>query len=336
MSIPAVNKLNREKIQQLLAAVGSAPAEESAQTEHTNYNWYQPHCFNNNQLGRLDDFAKKLAKAVANRFGDLYQRNYEVTASSTTLHFAETVFNEILQKKDCLISFDTDKPETCGFIGIPTQTAILWVKQLLGETESQEEGKEGLSPLEESLLLDIGSAIIKALSSCHDSFLDVRAARMVAKDWLPPETAGTEEMCKIVLEVKRSEGEKSGESGNACLLMPCSQLGLVVGVSRRPEMQYSAQAVSKAILNHLKQMPVTVTVRLASTMLTFEETVGIGPDDILLLDRAANEPIELIVEGQTLFRGRPAKSMGQYAVVITELPDDVVQQTNPVGDAQIV
>ncbi len=44
--------------------------------------------------------------------------------------------------------------------------------------------------------------------------------------------------------------------------------------------------------------------------------------DILLLGKKVNESIELIVSGRTAFRGRPAKSAGKHAVVITELSCD--------------
>jgi flagellar motor switch protein FliM len=46
--------------------------------------------------------------------------------------------------------------------------------------------------------------------------------------------------------------------------------------------------------------------------------MGLRPGDILLLDKKVDEPVELIIQGQTFFRGRPAKSAGRYAVVITE------------------
>jgi len=44
--------------------------------------------------------------------------------------------------------------------------------------------------------------------------------------------------------------------------------------------------------------------------------------DILLLDKKVNESIELVVSGQIAFRGRPAKSAGKHAVVITGLSCD--------------
>ena len=40
------------------------------------------------------------------------------------------------------------------------------------------------------------------------------------------------------------------------------------------------------------------------------------------IDKRIEEPVELIVNGRTVLRGRPAKSAGKYAVVITELSCD--------------
>lgn len=44
-------------------------------------------------------------------------------------------------------------------------------------------------------------------------------------------------------------------------------------------------------------------------------------NDMLLLDKSVDEPIELIVEGKAVFSGRPAKSGGKYAAVIGAMLD---------------
>ncbi len=64
----------------------------------------------------------------------------------------------------------------------------------------------------------------------------------------------------------------------------------------------------------------TVRAVLASATLTFQEVLDLGPGDILLLDKSVDGPTELILDGRTVFRGRPARSDGQYAVVILEAP----------------
>ncbi|MBA7704125.1 hypothetical protein ES703_112925 [subsurface metagenome] len=65
-------------------------------------------------------------------------------------------------------------------------------------------------------------------------------------------------------------------------------------------------------------MSVFVTAQLASTVLTFDEMMSLQVDDILLLDKAIDKPAEVMVNDQMAFSGRPAKSAGRYAVVITE------------------
>ena len=65
-------------------------------------------------------------------------------------------------------------------------------------------------------------------------------------------------------------------------------------------------------------MPISITAHLARTSLTIEEAMNLQVDDVLLLDKKTSESIELFVEGRTIFRGRPAKSEGKRAIIITE------------------
>jgi flagellar motor switch protein FliM len=80
-------------------------------------------------------------------------------------------------------------------------------------------------------------------------------------------------------------------------------------------------------------VPIPVTVRLASTALSFKEMMNIQVDDILLLDKKFDEPVELIAGGRTVCRGRPAKSAGEYAMVITEPLYNASQNTRPATDS---
>jgi flagellar motor switch protein FliN/FliY len=70
----------------------------------------------------------------------------------------------------------------------------------------------------------------------------------------------------------------------------------------------------------LQTAPVPVTVRLASTTLTFKEIMNLQADDVLLLDRRIDKPLELIVDGRTVYYGWPVKSGDKYAVTIAPAP----------------
>jgi len=311
--------LSKEKIQQIIAAVGSKKADTGDQMETTEYNWRQPHYFSSEQRSKLDNFAKESASRISKKFASLYNTDFDVTIASVTEHFADEFLNQSSphDQNSYYLAFSTDKEEPCGLVCIPQQAALAWTTQLLGDAQSEENSDRDLSQLEESLLLDIASALVEALSgSCETC--DFHPAGNVTKKQLPLETAGSEELCKITFNVKKPDSESGSE---AYFLILCDKLKPVVGGNAQADNIFSAQDISKATLGHIQQLPVSVTAQLASIVCTFEEIMNLGVDDILLLDKKVDEPVELIVADKTLFRGRPAKSAGKYAVIITELCD---------------
>jgi len=315
----AANNLSKEKIHQLLIAVGSGQMEDTTGIEATEYNWNQPHYFDTKQLNKLDNFTKKVAKAMTVKFVDFCHSEFDVTVVSTKQHFAAGLVDQAMEsgQDDYYLAFGTDQDHPCGLISIPTKTAFIWATQLLGDPESEEEnsGKD-LPQLEESLLLDLLSALIEAFSQ---KIWDFQPAKNIVRRLFPLELKGTEELCKITFDVKKTGQEKNSE---AYILILCNKLESVVGKASETIGAFSAEDISKAILGNMQQMPVCITAQLASTVLTLEEIVSLEVGDILLLDRKVNESIELIINSRTSFRGRPSKSAGKHAVVITELSCD--------------
>ena len=318
MSNTLTNNLTREKMQQILAAVGPQRAVDDTQIDTAEYDWHQPHYFSNYQLKELDSFTEKVADAITKKFAELCRTDFNVTIDSTTQHFADKFLEQLSSDEpqhteNYYLAFGADQEPPSGLISIPSQTAITWTTQLLGDTESKEDSRSDLSQLEESLLSDIGSAIVEALSDSH-SDCDFQPAKNIVRRLLPLELKGTEELCKITFSVKKSDSEDT----EAYLLILCNDLEPVVGRAAQVTDKFSAEDISKAILNHLQQMSVFVTAQLASTVLSFDEMMSLQADDILLLDKAIDKPVEVMVNDQMAFLGRPAKSAGRYAVVITE------------------
>jgi flagellar motor switch protein FliM len=307
--------MSREKIQQLLMAIGSEPKEDAAQVEAAQYNWQEPHYFNKEQLVKLDNFADTVASAMAKKFAKLCRSEFNVTISSTTQHYAYEILSQLSdgEQRDYYLPFGTSQEHMCGLIGIPGQTAVNWATQLLGDSESEKDPGRDLSPLEESLLLDLASALVEVFSG-PDKTLDFQAAQNIVRGQWPLEAEGTEEICKISFEVKKAGSEKSSK---AYFLIMCSELTPISGRTAQDSGDFSTKDISKVILGHLQEMPVLITSQLASAVLSFEELMNLQADDILLLDKRVDQPVELIVDGRTVYYGRPAKSAGKYAVTIT-------------------
>jgi len=315
MSGTATKNLSRENIHQLLISVGSKPAEDKAQIEATEYNWREPHYFSSEQLIKLDDFAKTVAAAVAEKLADFFRSEFDVKIASTTQHFADEFLSQLsgVEQKDYYFPFNTDLNSLFGLIGIPEQTAVVWATQLLGDSESEGDSIRILSQLEESLLLDLTSALVEVFSGLFKGF-DFHPPGSVVRGQWPFEAQGTEEFCKISFYVKKAGSDKGYET---YLLIPCSKLESEVGKTEESADKLSANDISKLIHEHLRAMPVLVTAQLACPVLTFEEILNLQVDDVLLLDKRVNQPVELIVDGQTVSYGWPAKSAGKYAVKIT-------------------
>lgn len=328
MSDVVGDNLSREKVRQLLAAVGSRPEDDTTQVEAAAHNWREPHYFTRQQLCSLESFKEELAEVLAEKFAQLYKCPFDVTITSTTQHFAGGFFEQILsgEQSDYYLAFNGGREHACGFLAVPEQTAVSWVTQLLGGSESEKDAGKGLSHLEESFLLDIGRVIVAALSACLRHSPDFELAGAIVRSELPVELPDLEVLCKVAFAVRKTGSEKGGE---AYMVVPCSQLASVTGNTAENGHRLSNEDIAKAIIEHLGQMPVTITAHFARTVLTFGEMMSLQPGDILLLDKAMDEPVELRMGGRTFFRGRPAQSSGQYAVVITESVCCKAQNMNP-------
>jgi flagellar motor switch protein FliM len=325
------DNLSRKKIQQLLAAVGCGTTEDTTQIEAAEHNWHRPYYFSSEQLKKLNNFTEEVAAAAAAKFTALAHSSFNVTIVSTTQHYADEFLNQVTdnQKSDYYLVFGTDRDHSCGLISISSQAATILAMQLLGDPESEKSQDRKLSQLEESLLLDIVSALAEVFSALCANHNFHPAKNFVRGQW-PLELQGTEELYKIVFAVKK---DNTGDGAELHLLIPCRELERAAGLVAQAAGKSGATDISKAILEHIQQVPVPVTVRLASTALSFKEMMNIQVDDILLLDKKFDEPVELIAGGRTVCRGRPAKSAGEYAMVITEPLYNASQNTRPATDS---
>ncbi|MHC4625722.1 MAG: hypothetical protein ACYTDV_01960, partial [Planctomycetota bacterium] len=143
------DSLTRKGMQQLLAAVGSRSAEETAQVETTEYDWYDPHYFSVNELSKLDAFAETAARAMARKLSDFCHSKFEVTITSVSQHFASRLAGTIsrAERKDYFVPFGTEPEHSCGFVGMSEQTASAWAQEVLGDSESEKDAPRALSAL---------------------------------------------------------------------------------------------------------------------------------------------------------------------------------------------
>ncbi len=314
MSAKTVNNPGLEKLNQLRKAARARSRQDDTPLEGTEYNWHEPHYFTRTQFLRLNDFVKRAAVALADKFSAFCSSEFDVAADSVTQHFAGEFVKSSSDgtSGDYYLPFGSDLEHPCGLIGLPEETAVIWARQLLGDAESDKGPGKILSQLEESLLLDLASALMEGFSR-SGAGAEFHPAGIILRGLWPLDATGTEELCKISFTAKRTGSQ---DASKAYFLMTCETLKAVIGLGEQTSAQFSANDISRAILNHLQTMPVTVTAQLASTTLTFGEVMNLRVDDVLLLDKKVDEPAELVVDGRTVYCGWPTKSAGKYALTI--------------------
>jgi flagellar motor switch protein FliM len=335
----AANSLNNEKVKQLLRVASATEAAADQNVQTSEHNWLEPHSFSDDQLKMLNIFTKKNALTIEENLSSICHCEFNVTVDSISQHFAGDISKKMKgeQRDNYNLAFDSSAPTNsnlpkksdqpwayCGFVSIPPRTAALWVAQLLGGSKSDGDSQKPLSQLEVSLLFDIASSIVKAVSGSH-RILNSRPAGAIIRAELPFETSPTEQLCKITLKIEIPESENSKEPLHADIFIFSELLERIVQSNPAfdsVQIKLSPADISKAVLERLMQMSFTLTAQLGSTELTFEEIMSLQNDDIVLIDRKVNEPINVIVEGKTLFRGKPVKYAGKHAVLINEIVDN--------------
>jgi flagellar motor switch protein FliM len=308
-------KLDRAKIEQILSAIGSRREQQQSQPECQPYDWQQPHSFNEEQLTKLNDFTTQLALEISRRFGELCHADFETEIVSTTQQFAGRIIEEATENiQNHYLAFSKEGEPPWGWLCIPNATAAIWVTYMLGDSESEADPEREFSSLEISLLQDISSEVVQALSTCrkHDQ---LKCQDKLACGHIPFEPNQTESLLKIDFAVKSPESENQGQ---ASLLMPCDKLEQITGKKQPRPGDYSPEQIKQTITEHLCNTSVTIAAVLGGTALTLEQAMKLRTGDIVLLNNTINEPIDVCVEDRLFFKAAPAKANGKYAIFITD------------------
>jgi len=315
--------MNSSNFCRLLAAVGSDHAADVMPTEAAKYDWHSPHYFNEDQYNRLAAVMSQVAAAIGAGFSRFFNKELAVAPASIAQHFAGPLRDLGVAEGRYYLMIAAGKDKVCGFLSLTTETALRWVKRLLGDAGSDTNPNQALSALEESLLTDLLSAVTETFLSPLRGNQELRAGDRLIKDEPAVRFEQAQEICMIVFAV--TDGESSGKD-ELLFLLPCSMLAPLVGKARQAVQQTSPEELSRTLTEHVQQMPISITARLASTTLSFEELLELHRDDILLLDKSLDEPIELLVADRLVFREHPARSNGRRVVVITQSTGAPVQK----------
>ena len=244
----SANHLNQAKIRQLLAAVGSAPAKDEPTVEAVEYNWRDPHYFNEDQLNQLAAVMSQVAARIATTFARFYNSEFQVSPTSITQHFADDLHNHVDLDHGYCLTFAPDKGQPCGFVTMAAEAALTWVTRLLGDSESDDESQRSLSSLEESLLSDLMTAVLDDFLMSLRPHHNLKPGSQPCQGQPDIQFDRIEQICRIVFQVKRADAE---EASDVTFLLPCDRLAALVGKTATPVSRPSPQELAQTLMEHL-------------------------------------------------------------------------------------
>jgi flagellar motor switch protein FliM len=321
MTSPLKDKaLTREKLQRLIDQARHlvAPPEDPAQSAP--FDFTQSHHFGPKHLSVFESFAKKLDFQIQRTFETLCQGEFETRTASTSQHYAVALAERVKtqQKKDFFLPFSIDQQLLSGFLACNPTTAMAMVGYMLRDTDFDNQQRE-LSGLEESILLDVMSAIGEAANTAFHLASGPTlqlANRFVIGDWAL-QYVGLEDLFSIDITIT---GPQTPIELNLTLL--ASAMDPILGIQTKPGPKVSTKELSDRILRSMHRAPVELIARVTQATMSLNDVMNLVPGDILVLNKKTVSPLDLLVNRRPCFKAFPARSSGKYAVVIAPQPKD--------------
>ncbi|MCP4452089.1 MAG: hypothetical protein GY809_11550 [Planctomycetes bacterium] len=305
---------NRLKIQQILAAIGShAEPNEADETAHDAHNWHQVRYFNELQLQAVEDLGRKATPLLAGALKRAFREEFVVEWAQVHETISSQYRHNALEDNAFLPFQTRDEPAVYGALVLPMTTVQGWATRLLGGSpEDREAG--AMSTLEITLLSDIAISLVDAFSSSY--MLPFQPLPPLSVSHMSTPMEDTDELCTMGFTFREEQAE-SGASQSFSIVMPCVQLADTLEGLVHPA-RPSGEKLSEALHEHVDNISVQIKAEFASTRLTLEQAMDLNVGDVLLMDKALNDPMALKINNRLVFYGKPVQCEDHYAVEVTD------------------
>jgi flagellar motor switch protein FliM len=314
MSSPIPYNLTQQKLQQLLAAARLNRAHTDVHSDAPMYNWNQPRYFDRSQMETIAAFAKNVATTFSSSLASLGRSDCTAAAADVIQRFASDLMAEFTAQPQFCAAITTDKNEPCGFITVSVTSAYELIAKLLGDTEPHTQ-QQALLPLENSLLQDITAALVSSVgrSLKQAGGTQVRQTAEVAQGTPALDCAAGQDLCRITFNVNTQN-----VTAVLHIVLFCSTLEPLVTKIQNTAVAASSQQFQEAILNCIAPVELPITTQFASLSLRLSDILALEEGDIVVLDKAFSEPIDILLRNNLVFQAHLAADVGKYALVITE------------------
>jgi flagellar motor switch protein FliM len=316
-----MSELNQNNLVALMNKMRSMVPADQAPPECSEIDWSIPHHHGEDELEILNTFTNKLAAYIQGTLQRFCDDNFEAKVKKTSEHFACFLVNEVNQNesKSYFLPITVADTGHVGFIELSFESSTKLIAQMLCDPEA-EIGAEGeISSLEESILQDIIFAlvdsIIQGFSEYNVASLQ-KTDQLICGEW-PVRFRGLEDMTKVSFEAKCPTVEIE-----ISLYLLDQVVAPLVGGKTSDTSPELLKKMPERIVGCMQEAPMEVSAQLSSAMITLNDVMTIQQGDVIVLDRKVNDPVDVLVNGQTCFQAWPAQHAGRSAIVVADSNKD--------------
>jgi len=316
---PSGNNISKDKLISILKRVQQNSPQQNSDIKFTEHNWHKPRHFSVDQFTTLKFFADKLAEYIQADITNLCHGDFLVTPLSITEHFSYTLERDFYNNdQNYYLNLGLTTNAHQGFISMTKDSSIAMVKFILAGDEDAENATETISALEESLILDTAETALTALSKTSQGRGGneiISSNDLVRGNW-PLNLDSLEELCRLDFKI-----EKRSESAEISIIIVSKLLEAALKADdHHPKV--SKEAISAAITHKLNEVPVNIVAKISSDLLPMQEITDLQPGDLIMLNRKAQTPIDIQVNGTDIMHAFPATLERQFAMTITNIEND--------------
>jgi len=208
-----------------------------------------------------------------------------------------------------------------ALLQIPHQTAMLCVDRLLGGPGSPQQPERLFTDIETQLMRALTERIVHELRYAFDGLVP-----------LSPEVVGVEANPQFaqaaapseVFVVASFQMNVGTQEGAATFAMPFSGLYPVLEAAASPKRSDRREVAARsaaALQTLLSDVPVDVAVEFSKVALSPQQILSLSVGDVLPLNQATNEPLQVTSGGVTFGYGVPGSTGKHVACRIVESPE---------------
>lgn len=256
---------------------------------------------------------------VANSLSESVNAEVRLTSPKTDFVSPSALFAETAEPKVVIQFSFSDLPDSNQIVLVPLDTALALASALKGEqvTEINDGLVSEMRPTFEAFV----QGICLAIGQLHGSAV-VASNLFIRYQSLafPPNIQAAESVFATTLEFAVDEF-----NGRISWFADPETARMVLGIEDEPEEEVSTPVKAKLTagneesLEILMDIPLQISVELGRVKMVVKDVVELGSGSIIEIDKAAGEPVDVLVNGKIVARGEVVVIEDNFGVRITEI-----------------